>query len=127
MKKKWIALLSIALCGVASAKWIKISDYDGTTIYVDSGFRKSGSLVKIWEMRVFTKPQFTGSGEAYLTHKMQTEHDCSEDRMRIFEILLYSGQNGSGNVVASTSASERWKPYPPDSEAKFVQMAVCTR
>jgi hypothetical protein len=127
MKELCTALLLIPLCGIASADWVKLNDNDRATIYVDSGTRRSGNLVKVWEMRVFKKPQTSGGREVFLTRKMQTEYDCIDDRMRIFYISLHAGQMGSGNVVAQSPASERWTPNPPDSEAKQIQMAVCAK
>jgi len=49
-----------------------------------------------------------GPSASYLSYKVQSEFDCSEERIRRFSATFFSGRMGSGDVVHVQSNEGKW-------------------
>jgi hypothetical protein len=54
-------------------------------------------------------------GKAYLSRKVQSVYNCTQEMKRMVSVIEYSGNMGTGTVVHMNSvffSSGEWKPVP---------------
>jgi hypothetical protein len=81
-------------------------------------------MVKMWYLLDF-KTIKTLAVDSFLPSKVQFEYDCLEERSRMLYMSFYSGHKGSGNVVSSDSADEKWKPVVPETRDQRLWNVAC--
>ena len=83
-------------------------------IYSDSvTMRRSGDLVKLWEMFDFKTPQVIG-GQRVLSVQSHYEYDCKSARRKMLSTVGFSGHMGKTVVVDTAgSAPEPWESVAP--------------
>ncbi|MGH7182622.1 MAG: surface-adhesin E family protein [Nitrospiraceae bacterium] len=59
-----------------------------------------------------------GPSASYLSYKVQSEYDCSEERIRRFSATFFSGSMGSGDVVHVLSNEGKWQPVEPGNRGQ---------
>ena len=80
----WLILVATP----AWAEWVKVSESDGLTGYVDPAtIRKNGNLRRVWEIQDL-KARGTKFGE--LSRRVLNEYDCKEERMRTLSATFHS-------------------------------------
>lgn len=122
MKKIILTLLSVLISSSAAAEWTRLGGgLDGSDIYVDfDTVRRNGDKVKLWTMQDF-KPGKNKPKPKELSNKSYWEFDCKQELARIPGITIFSGEKGTGNIVASNyNPNEPWAPLPPDSIGQMV-------
>jgi hypothetical protein len=111
----------------ARAEWTQVSESDDLTFYVDfSTIRRSGNLVKVWQMVDFKTAQ-SALGRTFLSSKSQGQFDCQEEQYRIVAVLFYSKNMGAGEVVHSASDPRKWAPVVPQSNGETLFKIVCDK
>jgi len=86
--------------------------------------RRNGNLVKLWALFEFKTIHNRGAGP-FLSSKVQFEYDCLDERSRTLYMSFYSGHMGSGKVVYSNSADEKWKPVVPETKDQRLWNVAC--
>src|SRR5258705_12025861 len=84
---------------IADAEWSEIGshkDKGGIDIYAArSTIRRSGNLVKIWEMFDYKTAQVV-EGRRFLSFKQHLEYDCKGQRQRHLSVTAFAGHKGQG-------------------------------
>lgn len=110
MKTILMILLAVASSS-AAAEWVKISENETATIYVDPGtISKAGNLVKMWRLIDFRKAVSIASDKPFMSTKGQEEYDCKEEKTRVIELTFHSENMGGGEVVHSEASPADWAP-----------------
>jgi len=128
LKNSLIGLLLMAVSAGAMAEWTKIgAAADGKfDSYVDlSTIRKSGNVVKIWNLRDYKKTQIDAGGKSYLSWMTRMEYDCNEENFRQLSIYQYSGNMKNGDIVWSGDVVDKWNSIPPESIGEVAFKIVC--
>jgi len=120
----------LILSWTVRAEWTLVTDTgnasDDFVEYVDlETIRRSGGIVKMWEMRSFKEVQRAGA--SYLSAKMQNEYDCNDEKVRNIAFQTYSGTMGSGRVAEVGSTADAWRPISPGTVAIIKWRIVCGR
>jgi len=112
-------LLLVALLILSSVpaygEWVEVSVNveAGQTVYVDPDtIRRKGDMVEMWALYDNKTPQ-PAVGDAYLSRKVQSEYDCTQEMRRMLSVTEFSGNMGSGKVVhmnSSLFSTAKWVP-----------------
>ena len=94
MHKVVLMMLLAVVSSSAMAEWIKIgstSMADQTvTYYADPAtIRKSGNMVKMWNLSDFKSAKDAGNGNIYMSTKAQYEFDCKEEQTRLLYLISH--------------------------------------
>jgi hypothetical protein len=120
-----------ANAATAAAKWEQVGShtaYGGMDIYSDSvTMRRSGDLVKLWEMFNFKTPQVIG-GQRVLSVQSHYEYDCKGARRRMLSTVGFSGSMGKTVVVDTAgSAPEPWESVAPGTYQGELRKIACAK
>ena len=66
-----------------------------------------------------------GRGGPLLSTQARSEFDCSQVRSRVLALTDFSGNEGSGKVVYSNSAEQKWEPVVPGSVSQTLWKVAC--
>lgn len=127
MKKKlgFALALAIVSSGVL-AEWEEVGHSVDLTMYVDRAtIRKSGTKVKMWDLRDYKEIVDLKNLESYWSIKNQTEYDCKQEKYRSLHFSLYGGKMGSEQVIYASNSIEDWSPIPPKSLVESSWKAAC--
>jgi hypothetical protein len=126
----FMSLMTLLLLssGPAHAEWVRIDQTDeGMTTYVDpDSMRHKGGLVKMWQLYDFKTMQ-TVAGDPYMSSKIQSEYDCTEERSRRLAFTNFSGNMGSDKPVYTNSDEGKWKPVAPKSIGEALWEFACRK
>ena len=102
--------------------------YGGMDIYSDRvTMRRSGDLVKLWEMWDFKTPQVIG-GQRVLSVQSHFEYDCKGARRRMLSTVGFSGHMGKTVVVDTAgSAPEPCESVAPDTYQGELRKIACAK
>jgi hypothetical protein len=113
---------------IADAEWSEIgshTDRGGVDIYAArSTIRRSGNLVKIWEMFDFKTAQVV-EGRRFISHKQLMEYDCKVERKRMLAVTAFTGHKGKGVVVESDNTPLPWETVDRSSVADVLRKFAC--
>jgi hypothetical protein len=113
----------------AVAEWISVAIADEPPSFIvyanRATIRRSGNLVKIWEIENYTAPQVITTGVSFLSSKAQAEYDCTEERLRYLFQAQFSEAMGTGNVVSRRSDPTGWSPVVPGSIGEITWKFAC--
>ena len=88
--------------------------------------RRSGDLVKLWEMFDFKTPQVIG-GQRVLSVQSHYEYDCKSARRRMLSTVGFSGHMGKTVVVDTGTAPEPWESVAPDTYQGELRKIACAK
>ncbi len=128
MKRILISIVLLLMSGMAMAEWkTVVEDAEGNIVYVDPATKKrNGDLVRIGVLTNYANAQ-TNSDITFLSHKELTEFDCKKDRLKQLHQTIYSGREGTGNIVAEISKASEWLDVEPGWMAWYLLRFVCTK
>ena len=130
MRKILFGILLVLNNSPAMAEWTRIVKAVGKnefTAYVDYiSVRKSGNVVKIWEMYDHKMLQ-EDAGDKYLSVKSLEEYDCVSKRTRLISLSLFSGNMGQGNVVYSETIINNWQSVAQNNVGESMWEAACNK
>ena len=112
----------------AYGAWVEVSiDAEaGQTVYIDpESIRRRGDIAEMWALYDSQTAQ-PAVGKSYLSRKVQTEYDCTQNMKRMVSVTEYSGNMGSGNVVFMSSSlftTARWMPAHSGPGQTLLQIA----
>ena len=127
MKRLMLVLILAMIATAARAEWTAMGGTDEFTTYVDRAtIRRSGNLVKMWELFDYNSVQ-TKFGLAYsiLSVMYQDEYDCKNEQIRRLAFVWHDGNMGSGKAVFSDSDTGKWSPIAPGSIALTLWKVAC--
>lgn len=123
MNKTILILLLILSANSTWADWVKISESNGDSYYIDqTNIRKNGNFVKVWELLNLKEKKFEAASLVRLR-----EYDCKDEKMRFLSITGFSNQMGAG--IPSTKINEpgEWEFIQPSRSniQAFILPLVC--
>jgi len=131
MRNAIAIILLAALSNTATAEWVSVAMHDAPRafiVYADpTTIRRSGNLVKIWQISNYTAPEVMTTGERYLSATSQVEYDCVEERQRFLSQAHYSGAMGTGDAVWMRSDPGGWFSVPPGSMGQLGSKFACKK
>jgi hypothetical protein len=115
----------------AAAKWELAGSHTnqgGFDIYSDRvTMRRSGDLVKLWEMFDYKTPQVIG-GQRVLSVQNHYEYDCKAARRRMLTAVGFAGHMGKTVVVDTTGlAPEPWESVAADTYQELLRKVACSK
>ena len=118
--------LLVLSSGPVYAEWVRIGrSQTGTTAYVQSdSIRRKGDMVKMCHLFDYMTVR-SYLDETFLSNKMQSQFDCTEERFRILSGTRFSGNMASGKVVYSYSGEGKWVPVVPESVSQILFDIAC--
>jgi hypothetical protein len=121
MKKE--ILLIVGLCtGPAWAEWVQYSETNTDVFYLDPAtIRKDGQFRKVWIVGDMKARDPDGA----LSHRVQREYDCENERYRLLAVSTYAGPMASGETLVSGSAAGSWMPILPNTPSESALKIVC--
>jgi len=128
MKRLLLITLFLLSSAPAYAEWVKIITTKDATRYVDpTTIHRKGDFVKVWQLADFKTIQ-TYKDSSFWSFKIQTEHDCAEDRTKILAMTWFSGNMGTGKMIFTFSEEDgKWEPIDPQSAGQLVEKLVCSK
>lgn len=128
-----VIFILIGISGNVVAEWSYITTTPGdehAAIYADySTIKKSGNIVKMWEMWDFKKTQIAESRN-YLSVKMLDEFDCENETQKLLAYSEHSKNMGYGDVVRSDGDAgkiSKSEYVPPGSIGKGLLEIACVK
>ena len=129
MKRLLLGLMLLLTATAAMAEWTGADESEEIIQYVDRAtIRRSGNLVKMWDLIDFKTVQKSSSGarESYLSQKGQFEYNCKEEQRRLLAFSWFSGKMASGKLVYSDNdPSMKWIPIQPGSIGEVLWEIAC--
>lgn len=119
-----LCFLIILVAAPALAEWIRWTSEgsDVATGYIDpTKVRRDGSLVRIWEVLDYKKPDAIGG----LSTRFLAEYDCKEERVRNLSVSGHSGPMATGKILISSESPSEWKNIPPNTGIAALLKTVC--
>lgn len=109
MNKTILILLLILSANSTWADWVKISESNGDSYYIDqTNIRKNGNFVKVWELLNFKEKKFEAASLVRLR-----EYDCKDEKMRLLSMSGFSNQMGTGIPFIKTNEPDEWEFIQP--------------
>lgn len=125
MRTILLALILVTYALEALAQWTPVGTSSIADSYADrSTIRRSGNLVKMWDMTDYKRQQTIGRIK-YLSTKTFQEYDCKQVRVRPLRGIFYSGQMGRGEVLYQIDLKEPWMDVAPETLAMAVGRVAC--
>lgn len=121
-----LVLMSI---GPANAEWRPVFEINqlSTTVSVDPDtIHSKGNLVELWVL-YDSKMTQAGRGGPLRSTKAQGEFNCEAGLSRILAVTDFSGNEGSGKVVYSNLAEQKWEPVVPGSVSQTLWNVACNK
>jgi hypothetical protein len=122
-------IASFAVVGNALAEWREVGKDAAAAIttYADPvSIRRSGSNASITHLFDFKVVQVT-AGKKYSSSRQQRDFDCKKQLTRNIQTIVFSGNMGSGSVVATEPGSGEWTQVKPDTPIAYLMYIACTQ
>ncbi len=126
MKRLLIGLVLSVMATAASAQWVLVhSGSNGDKFYADpTTKRRTGSVVRIWELQDYTKPEVF-NGKVYYSYRSYGQYDCAEMTHQSLQGNSFAGKMGSGEVVSSSSKPTNKSFIAPGTVAESLIDLAC--
>lgn len=111
----------------AIAEWTKVGSSENQVSYIDNAtILKNGYRVKMWRLFDFYTAQTTDSGLG-LSLKELDEFDCNENKWRMLQASIFSGNMGKGKLITNNSTPSEWYTVAPNSLSKLQWDIACKK
>jgi len=117
----------LALSSDVIAEWVKVADVmlgKGTSYVDKTTIRRSGDTATMWSLTDIVTPEAI-DGRPYLSQKSRYEYDCKDNHVRSTATSRYTGNMGSGNLVASDDQVGQWMAAAPYSLLDYMLKVAC--
>jgi hypothetical protein len=119
--KRLCFLLLCAATQAGAADWIKMTEFDNQTLYLDkSSFHKGGDSVRFWEKVVLKKAEII-RGKEVKSLKAQYSISCSKKTQQVTSAVFYSAK---GEVIGSFGKQKK-TPIVPGTLRELPYDALC--
>jgi hypothetical protein len=124
--KMRVLLILLALASSAAwAEWrhVPAADTKYSRVYIDPAtLERTGSVVTLHELRNYSKTWIYGERSS----TARSEYDCTGERHRIRQLVLYVGEQSAGGVIHTLEFDEvEWEPVALGSVERAVLDEVC--
>ena len=114
-------LLLIPISCSVWADWIKISENDKASFYIDADtVRKDGYVRKFWIMH-----DLKAKEKGVFTRRARMEIDCNKERSRYLSFTSHSGSMNTGEILFSSSEATEWLDVPPRTADSMFLVFAC--
>jgi hypothetical protein len=128
MRKLLIGLVLslVATVTLAQPQWVLVvTATDGDKTYADPSTKKrTGNVVRIWELRDSKNPVVVG-GKALYSDRGYFQYDCSEGTRQYLQSAGFSGQMGTGELVGSDNRPSEKLFVAPGSVSEVLLNHAC--
>ena len=132
----------------ALAEWVYLTSSSDSKVYINSKpTKKRGHKVKLWTLQDYEKTQLLGEQTGYYTgsgsldsalgieHNEQyykstidiDEYDCAEETSVNYGATFYSGNMGTGKIIASSNQRGSPKEIVPDTIGEAEYEFACNK
>ena len=124
MKHLILALLTLTFTAPVAAAWVPFMKSDASVVYIDSasvrkeGYRRKASVLVDMNQK---------DADGVQSKRGQSEVDCQEVKMRIYDLSGFSGSMASGEALYAFNGSSDWMPIPPNTALWNTIKFVCAR
>ena len=122
---KTLLLLSLFFTGSAWAEWIRVSQTNTETFYIDPAtIRKEGNLRTVWSISDLKQRKPDGS----MSSRTRMKFDCKNERVSLMSLSKHSEAMAAGNVlIRHQYDSDDWSDVPPEAAADDILKIVCAK
>jgi hypothetical protein len=126
MKRLLIGLALSVMATAASAEWVFVTHTGtGSSYYADpTTKRRTGKVVRIWEMADFTTPQVS-NGVTYYSTRSYMHNDCAERSRQMLQLASFAGKMTTGGVVTSVTQPSSKHFVAPGTIAEALLNFAC--
>ena len=89
-------------------EWLKITEQERGSVYLDASFRRNGQLVTIWSLLNTKEKQFD-DGVGYFSARAKSEYDCKELKRRDIYLIFHSEPMAFGNMLFIVGGDNEWE------------------
>ncbi|MCX7141995.1 MAG: hypothetical protein NT123_13130 [Proteobacteria bacterium] len=127
MFKFILTILLAIVCGNAAAEWIKLTELEAGSVYVDpASVLRDGDVVKLGSLYDLKSAIVSmTNGKPYASQKLQSEYDCRGEKWRMLHFSWHSGKMGEGKMVEYLADAYAWAPVPPGSGVQILWDFAC--
>jgi hypothetical protein len=126
MMRAALALMLMAVSGVAAAHWIALHESDEYIAYADPATRlRFGDIVQLRDLIDLKTAKASPYGVEHASSTASSEFDCRDERMRTLRLFLHSGRMGEGEIVETAALSDRWLPVAQGSLLRILWQYAC--
>ena len=119
-----LTLLLTLAAAPAWAEWVKVSETDEVTFYIDPAtIRKDGNLRRVWEIQDLKKRDKGG----VMSRRGLFEYDCKDERDRVLSFSAHSDPMAGGKVLFSLNEPDKWDYIPPRTVSQTRMQFVCAK
>jgi hypothetical protein len=121
-----LALSLVATVTLAQPQWVLVvTATDGDKTYADpSTKRRTGNVVRIWELKDLKKPNVI-DGKTHYSDRTYYQYDCSEGTRQYLQSAGFSGKMGTGELIGSTSEPSKKLFVAPGTVAEVLLNHAC--
>jgi hypothetical protein len=121
---RFILMLLLLIAGSpAWAEWVKVSETDDGSSYIDPAtIRRIGDVRRVWVLQDLKQ-----SSIGVMSRRALEEFDCKEERRRILTLSSHSGAMASGDVIATDNSPGEWDYLPPNTPGATILGIVCAK
>lgn len=129
MKKLFLLLFLTFISLNVHAKWVLVTSTENSFSYVDiESYKRTGHLVRYWELHNYTEPRNTTKNFSYLSTKSKKEINCNTEETLLLAIVDYSEHHGEGKVINSFNYNDKeYKHIVPDTIGYEIYKFVCNK
>jgi len=100
--------LILLVTGSAWADWVKLSETEDLTYYIDpTTFKKNDSKREILELKDYKQRRKSGD----MSTRATMEYDCSQNRFRVVSLSSHSESMAGGQVLTSAPEGQGYGPW----------------
>ena len=117
-----VMLLLLITAAPAWAEWVRLSQTDGTVLYVDfTTLRANGDTRRVWTLQDLKQRESNGEMSMRGLH----EYDCQQERWRTLQISAHSEPMARGKTLWTYSSPSKWEYIPPGTPAETILEIIC--
>lgn len=111
------------------AEWVFVTtDGKGNTMYWDAdSIRRKGNIANVWVLLDTSTVRETIEGVPFRSSRTLHQVDCGKERFRVVAFTLFSGNMGSGQLVASSQYMLGWERVRSEGSARRLLKLVCEK
>ena len=111
----------------AMADWsLTTISNNGDRYYIDlETIRKSGSLIRVWELNNFAEPREFANIQGVSSTRYRAEYDCKNERLRFLTLSAHAELDAKGKVLGQDSKEGNWVEIPHNTTGRENLKVIC--
>jgi|688.fasta_scaffold187539_2 hypothetical protein len=126
MREFLIGLALSVMAASAQAQWVLVAEgKNGDNFYADpTTKRRTGNVVRIWEMQDYLKPEISSGKLSYST-VVYREYDCVNKMFQTLQGTEFAGQMATGESLGTHTRPANKGFVPPGTVANIIFNFAC--